>query len=212
MSAFDQLKSIHETLNTQRLQSEAKARREALAAAKRAAEADIFRTEMRDALPLPPANRAPLKKPLPEPHPHQRELDEARVLQDALSDEFGVEQLLETDQDLSWRRSGIGPEVLPKLRRGFWTIQSQLDLHGARTEEARELLAAYLREACSRGLRCVRIVHGKGLGSKDRQPVLKAKVRSWLMQKEQVIAFVTARPAEGGGGALIVLLRPQSMG
>jgi DNA-nicking Smr family endonuclease len=211
MSAFDQLKVLRDQLHAQQVEADNRVRRAAVEAAKRAAEANLFRKEVKDALPLPDAGRAAVSRAKPLPHPHQRERDEAQVLIDALSDEFGVEQLLETDDQLSWRRGGIGPEVLTKLRRGFWTIQSQLDLHGARTDEARELLSEFLREACKRGLRCVRVVHGKGLGSKDRQPVLKGKVRSWLIQKEQVIAFVAARPAEGGGGALIVLLRPQTV-
>ena len=95
-----------------------------------------------------------------------------------------------------------------KLRRGEWVIQDHLDLHGARVDEARELLAGFLREALRRGFRCVRIVHGKGLGSKDKVPVLKGKARVWLAQREEVIAFCQARPAQGGSGALVVLLRP----
>ena len=89
-------------------------------------------------------------------------------------------------------------------------IQDHLDLHGLRVDEARELLGQFLREALRRGLRCVRVVHGKGLGSKDRQPVLKGKARVWLAQRDEVIAFCQARPAEGGSGALVVLLRPAS--
>jgi DNA-nicking Smr family endonuclease len=100
--------------------------------------------------------------------------------------------------------------VLRKLRRGDWVIQDEIDLHGCRTDEARELLAGFLREAVKRGVRCVRIVHGKGLGSKDKQPVLKGKTRVWLAQRDEVIAFCQARPAEGGSGALVALLKPAS--
>ena len=95
-----------------------------------------------------------------------------------------------------------------KLRRGVWATQAQLDLHGLRRDEARERLGAFLREAARAGFRCVRVIHGKGNGSPGREPVLKAKVKSWLVQKEEVIAFVQARASDGGNGALMVLLRP----
>jgi DNA-nicking Smr family endonuclease len=87
-------------------------------------------------------------------------------------------------------------------------IQDQLDLHGHRVDEARLALGQFVREAWRRGLRCVRVIHGKGLGSKDREPVLKSRVRRWLAQRDEVLAFCQARPAEGGAGALVVLLRP----
>jgi DNA-nicking Smr family endonuclease len=79
-----------------------------------------------------------------------------------------------------------------------------------RTDEAREALGAFIREAHKHGMRCVRVVHGKGLGSPGKEPVLKGKVKSWLIQKQEVLAFVQAKPAEGGAGALVVLLKPQS--
>ena len=98
--------------------------------------------------------------------------------------------------------------MVRKLRRGVWAIQAQLDLHGLRRDAARERLGNFLRAAVRDGLRCVRVIHGKGLGSKDRQPVLRGKTRVWLAQRDEVIAFCQARPAEGGGGALVVLLKP----
>jgi DNA-nicking Smr family endonuclease len=96
--------------------------------------------------------------------------------------------------------------VVTKLRRGHWSIQHQLDLHGLTRDEAREALAQFVREAGRRGLRCLRVVHGKGHGSPGRQPVLKAKVQRWLAQCAEVIAFAQASGPEGGAGALIVLL------
>ena len=159
--------------------------------------------------PLPASGRHPMPAhPSPPPEPRQRERDERAVLQEAISDEFDVESLLETDETLSYRRPGIGPDVVRKLRRGGWSIQAQVDLHGLRRDEARERLAEFLRDVVKRGLRCVRVVHGKGNGSPGREPVLKAKVHSWLVQKQEVVAFVQARAAEGGHGALVVLLRP----
>jgi DNA-nicking Smr family endonuclease len=86
-------------------------------------------------------------------------------------------------------------------------LQGQIDLHGMRSDEAREALGQFIREAGKRGWRCVRVVHGKGLGSPGKTPVLKAKVQRWLVQKNEVLAFVQAKVAEGGAGALVVLLR-----
>lgn len=151
---------------------------------------------------------AELDRPRPRPEPRQRALDEQSVLREAISDEFDVETLLDTDEALSFRRPGVGPEVVRRLRRGEWVIQAQIDLHGLRRDEAREQLATFLREALKQGLRCVRVVHGKGLGSPGRTPVLKGRVQRWLVQKNEVLAFVQARPAEGGAGALVVLLQP----
>ena len=87
-------------------------------------------------------------------------------------------------------------------------LQDEIDLHGLRSDEARERVAEFLRDSARAGLRCVRVVHGKGLGSPGREPVLKAKVKSWLVQRSEVLAFTHARPADGGHGALIVLLKP----
>ncbi|WP_373684517.1 Smr/MutS family protein [Ramlibacter montanisoli] len=142
------------------------------------------------------------------PIPAQRQLDDQRVLKEAISDEFDASTLLEVDDALSFRRPGVGIDVARKLRRGEWTIQSEIDLHGLRTDDAREALAAFLREAMRQGVRCVRVVHGKGLGSPGKTPVLKGKVHSWLVQKDEVLAFVQARGDEGGAGAVVVLLKP----
>jgi DNA-nicking Smr family endonuclease len=187
------------------------ARREAEAreqAAREQRERELFATTVGPILPLRKRARSPIERPRPNPQPRQRERDEAAVLVESISDEFDVESLLDTDEALSFRRRGIAPEVLRKLRRGVWAIQAQLDLHGLRRDAAREQLGAFLREADRHGLRCVRVIHGKGNGSPGRAPVLKSKVRGWLAQKSEVIAFTQARASDGGHGALIVLLRP----
>lgn len=144
----------------------------------------------------------------PEPLPLQHWLDEERVLLESISDDFDVSTLLDTDDQLSYRRPGIGVDVTQRLRAGHWSIQRQLDLHGLRVDEAREALGDFVRQAHRAGLRCVRIVHGKGLGSPGRSPVLKSRVQRWLVQKNEVLAFVQARPLDGGAGALVVLLQP----
>ena len=191
-----------------------RARREAAEAAARAAEQaalkqrerDIFSLTVGLVVPLRKAPGAMVAKARPSAIPRQRLADEAAVMVEALSDDFDVESLLETDDALSFRRRGIGLEVVRKLRRGVWAIQAQLDLHGLRRDGAREALGAFLREAGRNGWRCVRVVHGKGHGSPGREPVLKGKVKSWLVQKNEVIAFTQARAAQGGAGALVVLL------
>ncbi len=152
--------------------------------------------------------RANLGQALPAPIPRQHLRDQQAVLHESISDEFDVSTLLDVDDQLSFRRPGIGTDITRKLRQGHWSIQRQLDLHGMRSDEARGQLGLFLRQAQLHGIRCVRVVHGKGLGSPGKAPVLKNKVHAWLVQKNEVLAFVQARPAEGGAGALVVLLQP----
>jgi DNA-nicking Smr family endonuclease len=185
-----------------RAQAEALERAKAARAAQR-----VFAEAVKDVQPLKVAAMADLKTDKPLPIPVQSKKDEEAVLREAISDEFDTSTLLETDADLSFRQPGIGEDVLRRLRRGEWTIQAELDLHGLRTDEAREAVGTFLREAIKRGLRCVRVVHGKGLGSAFKEPVLKRKVRTWLIQKQEVMAFCQAKPQEGGAGALVVLLK-----
>jgi DNA-nicking Smr family endonuclease len=156
--------------------------------------------------PLRHHGLAELDLPRPAPHPRMREADEAAALAESLSDEVNLESLLLTDDGLSFRRPGIGPDVVTRLRRGHWALQGQIDLHGYTRDEARTLLADYIHECHRRGMRCLRVVHGKGLGSPGRQPVLKAKVQRWLAQSAEVIAFAQASGPQGGAGALVVLL------
>ena len=173
-------------------------------------EANLFRQSIGGVAPLRSIDKAVHRPPQPEPIARQHLADEQAALAQSLSDEFSIESLLETDEGLSYARTGIGQETVRKLRRGHWVTQAQLDLHGMRTDEAREALAEFLRSAGRRGLRCVRVIHGKGLGSVNREPVLKKKVRNWLVQKEEVLAFCQARAADGGAGAVMVLLKAQS--
>ncbi len=156
--------------------------------------------------PLAHDGRAEPSVAKPAPEPRQRELDEQAALMEAMSDEVDIETLLLTDDGLSFRRSGVGQDVVTRLRRGHWSIQAEIDLHGLRREEARDSLAAFVRGAALRGERCLRVVHGKGHGSPGRQPVLKSKVQRWLGQSASVIAFAQASGPLGGAGALIVLL------
>ncbi|MEO8082037.1 MAG: Smr/MutS family protein [Caldimonas sp.] len=194
----------------------------ALRAREQAAREDVAQAAVRDAAERRERDAfadavgrvVPLRRPVPhalprarpDATPRQRQRDEAAALAESLSDAIDPAALIDTDDELSFRRAGIGIDVVRKLRRGVWAQQAQLDLHGLRSDEARERLAAFLRAAARAGLRCVRVVHGKGLGSPGREPVLKAKVKRWLVQRTDVLAFTHARAADGGNGALIVLL------
>ena len=206
-----ELATLKRTLHERQREAALQAARERERAAREARERQLFAHAVGPVQPLRRAGAlraASATRVPPSPLPRQRERDEAAVMHEALSDEFDVESLLETDDSLSFRRPQIGPEIVRKLRRGVWAIQAQLDLHGMRRDEAREQLNAFLRASGDHGLRCVRVVHGKGNGSPGREPVLKSKVRAWLVQNRQVIAFAQARAADGGHGALMVLLRP----
>lgn len=170
-------------------------------------EANIFRSTVGNISPLKIAEKHAHPTPKPQPLPFQHIADERAALRESLSDEFNADSLLETDDNLSYTRQGIGIDVAKKLRKGDWVIQAQLDLHGMRRDQARDSLGEFLRKCSRNGARCVRIIHGKGLGSVNKEPVLKNKVRNWLIQKDEVLAFSQATAADGGSGALIVLLK-----
>lgn len=209
INSFQDLKPLRQAL-AEAAAREARAHQERLDAERRArAERMLFQDSVGPVRALRSGVDRHWLRPLPpEPLPFQRLQDEQAVLNELLSDEFDVTTLLDTDDALSYRRPGVDPDVMRRLRGGQWAIQRQLDLHGLRIDEAREALGAFIREAHRAGLRCLRVVHGKGLGSPGRTPVLKGRVQRWLVQKNEVLAFVQARPAEGGAGALVVLLQP----
>lgn len=180
--------------------------RENKPAIEQARERHLLAEEFSDVVPLRAEDRNMPDLPRLDPTPRQREQDEQRALEASLSDEIDIEQYLDTDDELSYRAPHIGPEVVPRLRRGTWKISAQLDLHGLRRDEARDVLVAFLVDCQRRNNRCVRVIHGKGLGSVNREPVLKGKVRKWLVQRAEVLAFCQAPPNDGGSGALLVLL------
>ncbi len=168
---------------------------------------DEFRKAVADVRPLKPVRRAARAKPPPPPVPVQRLLDEQAALVESIERPFTPEEALETGEELVYLREGLSRLVLRRLRRGHWVVQAELDLHGMNRHEASQSVAAFLHAAAQRGRRCVRIIHGKGHGSKNREPVLKAKLRNWLMPRDEVLAFCQAPPHEGGGGALLVLVK-----
>lgn len=166
----------------------------------------LFHEAVKGARPVK-ANRIlhPPKKP--KPIPRQLIRDEQQALVDSLSDHYIPAHELESGEELLYLRDGQSPMVLSKLRRGHWVVQAHIDLHGLISDEARLYVAEFITDCKKRGLRCVRIVHGKGLGSRNKEPVLKHKLRNWLMQKDEVIAYAQAKQTDGGSGAVIVLLK-----
>jgi DNA-nicking Smr family endonuclease len=160
---------------------------------------------------LKPGNRARHEPRGPAPVPRQRIADEAQAL---MASKFGAEPAphawdvgQEHEGEQTFVRPGIGSDVLAKLRRGHWSLQGELDLHGYTTEEARDRLADFLLDARARGARCVRVIHGKGLTSPRKEPVLKGKVRRWLAHWDDVLAYSEAPRHAGGGGAVLILLK-----
>lgn len=206
--SLQDLQAIRKQLAERERMEREEAARRAEAHKRAEAERNLFQRAAGQVQRLPHHGRVHHAPEPPAPLPVQRRLDDQRVLRESISDEFDASTLLETDDALSFRRTGIGIDVARKLRRGHWSIQGEIDLHGLRTDDAREALATFLREAVRQGLRCVRVVHGKGLGSPGKTPVLKGKVHGWLVQKNEVLAFVQARGDEGGAGAVVVLLKP----
>ena len=207
----EQLGALKATLEQRAREQAAQRDREAEAARREQAVRDLFTREITRTMGavqrLPDKGRAIRAPAVVEPIPRQRIADEAQALASSLSDDVDVTTLLDTDADLAFRREGIGSDVLSRLRRGHWSVQRHLDLHGMTRDVAREALSQFIRHAERDGLRCVRVVHGKGNGSPGREPVLKGKVRAWLVQKSEVLAFAQASAQDGGHGAVLVLLR-----
>ena len=213
MKDFADLKALKEAL---KVQDETRAKEQAEREERERAlkqEAGLFRTALGGVKKIPESNRyvpnAPPginvtvkpKKPLSQLD------DDAAVLRESLSDQFEVDHLLDDDPSLSFTRSGVGSDVVRKLRKGHWPVQDELDLHGMRRDTARDQVGEFLARAGRRKLRCVCIIHGKGLGSAGGEPVLRSMVHSWLEQKDDVIAFCAANVDGRNHGALIVLLK-----
>lgn len=166
----------------------------------------LFREAVADAIPLQ-SDRVHHEPPPPRPIPRQRARDELEALQESLLAPELLDLHLEGGDEAAWLRPGLARSILRDLRRGRWVIQAEIDLHGMNREEARHQTAAFLAECLIRGYRCVRIVHGKGLRSPGREPVLKKLVLGWLAQRKEILAFCQARAAAGGAGAVIALLQ-----
>lgn len=169
-------------------------------------EAIAFHDAVKGTVPLPSDGRVPPELHRPPPVAQQRLNDERAVIGELLQPSGDWEVNLETGEALTFLRDGIGRDVLRKLRRGHWVIQGALDLHGLNVDQARDATAAFLANAVTKNWRCVRIIHGKGLGSRNKEPVLKHAIKRYLMRRAEVLAFCEARVTDGGGGAAVVLL------
>ncbi|MDM8567876.1 Smr/MutS family protein [Candidatus Halobeggiatoa sp. HSG11] len=166
-------------------------------------DSEIFREAMEGVKQLK-NNKIIPEKPQPSPIPKQRYLDEILVREEMLSDNHSY---LETGDELSFIRAGVQHKVLKKLQRGHFSIEAELDLHGMIARIAHLEVAKFLRQCQNYDIRCARIIHGKGYGSWQKQPILKSKLNKWLQQRDEVLAFCSARPMDGGTGAVYVLIR-----
>jgi len=166
-----------------------------------------FRAAVEDALPLPARGRIAPAPQRRKPVPRRTSADDRHAPVDRLSDHIAWQEDSEAGDETSFLRPGLTRQTLRKLRRGHWVVRDELDLHGMTSDEARASLVQFLSAARDQGARCVRIILGKGMSSKNREPVLKIKVRNWLMQRDDVLAFTEANPADGGAGAVMVLLK-----
>jgi DNA-nicking Smr family endonuclease len=164
----------------------------------------LFRAAVRDVKPLngPPRARQP---PKPLPAARFTRAERRAVLEESLRED-PADPALAGGEELVFHRPGVPRSVLRKLRRGGYRIQGEIDLHGLTVAEARQALREFLSHALGSHWRCVRIVHGKGLRSGSRGPRLKGMVGSVLRRLDPVLAYVSARPVDGGSGALYVLL------
>lgn len=172
-------------------------------------DARLFREAVQDVKPLPrpaPAAEHSSRRPRrPRPAARFSRADRLAVLQESLSDDF-IDPALAGGEELVFHRAGIAPQVLRKLRRGDYRVQGEIDLHGLTVAEAKQALREFLAQALMRQWRCVRIIHGKGLRSGHRGPVLKGMVSAMLRKAGPVLAYVSARQVDGGTGAIYVLL------
>jgi len=166
-----------------------------------------FRAAMIGVQPLSPPNLVEHGTRPPPPRPLQHLADEQAALHESLHGHIGLQDRLEGGDEPHYLRTGLAQNVLRDLRRGRWVTQDEIDLHGLNRDEARHRLALFLAECLHHGKRCVRVVHGKGLGSPQKMSILRQLVRGWLAQRQEVLAYCQAKPPDGGEGALIVLLR-----
>lgn len=165
----------------------------------------LFRQAVEGARPVT-ARRLHLRRAPPRAEARFRRQDEAAVMRESLS--VSAEAMdLETGEEIIYRQPHVKESVLKNLRRGRFAIKAEIDLHGMTSQEARKELGAFIAECLDQGIQCARVVHGKGLRSGHRGPVLKASVNRWLRQWDDVLAFCSAPARDGGTGAIYVLLR-----
>lgn len=170
-------------------------------------DAALFAEAMRDVKPARSPVHVTLDGRVLSTRPRQQELDDAEVLKELLLDP--EPDLLESGDTLSYKAPGVQDSVMRKLRRGHYRIERELDLHGLNRNDARLEVSRFLLACRDQGIRGARIIHGKGRGSPNSGPVIKSLLDGWLRKHRDVMAFTSARPADGGTGAIYVLLRAQ---
>ena len=173
-------------------------------------DSELFRQEVGDVHPIR-QDSVPAFRRRPQPVPVQTRSDEQAVMTTLALGDFETEGV-ETGEEILFKRDGIQDRVFQKLRRGQFSIEAELDLHGMTIAAAKEALSQFLATVLRKRQSCVRIIHGKGRGSRNGRPVLKLKLQSWLMQRNNVLAYCSARPRDGGTGAVYVLIKRQSSG
>ncbi|MCU0972940.1 MAG: Smr/MutS family endonuclease [Burkholderiales bacterium] len=168
---------------------------------------DLLREALRDVTPIKAPDRVRHPPRRVDPVPVQRLRAQKEILAESLTDGSPLEDGFESGAELGFVREGLSRQALRKLRRGHWVVQGELDLHGLTVPAAREALVLFLQRCLRAGWRCVRIIHGRGLRSKNGEPVLRSKTAVWLSQRQEILAFCQARSADGGAGAVLVLLK-----
>lgn len=169
-------------------------------------ETELFRKAISDAKPLQSEERVERQRRKPKPKARFTRADENAALRESMESDLEDAETQSGDS-LRFHRPHVGKRTMRKLARGSFSVQAEIDLHGMTVAEAKPRLADFI-ESCARERKlCVRVVHGKGLGSGDRGPILKQKVNRWLRQWDAVLAFVSTRQVDGGTGAIYVLLR-----
>jgi len=166
----------------------------------------LFKDAVGDTESLPGKKRHQANPPRPTAKAVRRQRDERSALQESLQDvPEGAE--VETGEELSFRRNGVDSRVFKKMRTGRISVREEIDLHGLRKDEAKAHLRDFIGYATDKGWRCVRVIHGKGMSSGPNGPVLKHGVNNWLRNWDEVLAFCSAAAADGGTGAVYVLLK-----
>ena len=167
---------------------------------------DEFKRAMSGTKPLQSDQRVPKSKPKPKPRAKFSRADDKEVLAESLEDDIDT---IEHGYGgaLRFHRLHVGRRTMRKLTRGGYSVQAEIDLHGMTLAEAKPRLRDFINYSADQGHLCVRVVHGKGLGSGERGPVLKSAVNTWLRKWDKVLAFVSTRQVHGGTGAVYVLLQ-----
>ena len=168
-------------------------------------ETELFRRSVGDVTPVR-QDRIHPSPDKPEPIAAQRLADEAAVIQEMAEGFFDTEAA-ETGEELLYKTPGIQDKVFRKLRRGQFAVSAELDLHGYTVEHAKNCLSDFLRQCVKSNQRCVRVIHGKGLRSRQGRPTIKSRIGKWLQQRQEVLAYCSARQVDGGTGAIYVLLK-----